>query len=133
MRAGGGAPFWWGKSISTDMANYDGNSTYAGSAKGENRQKTVPVQSFSPNPWGLYQVHGNVWEWVEDCYQEYYKDHPRDGSAYTAEGCIQRAIRGGSWLSDPKLLRAGHRNSAYNSDRGFIIGFRVAMTLEPTP
>ncbi len=71
-RAGTAAPFWWGSSISTEQANYDGNYTYAGGQKGEYRQRTVPVKSFQPNPWGLYQVHGNVWDWVEDCWNDNY-------------------------------------------------------------
>ena len=79
-RAGTITPFWWGSTISTSQANYDGNRTYGGGAKGENRQKTVPVEFFEPNPWGLYQVHGNVSEWVEDCHRVRY-DVPTDGSA----------------------------------------------------
>ena len=71
-RAGTTTPFWWGSTISTSQANYDGNSTYGSGSKGEYRQKTVPVDSFQPNPWGLYQVHGNVWEWTEDCYKDSY-------------------------------------------------------------
>ena len=60
-RAGTKTPFWWGSSITPDQANYDGNYTYdGGGSKGEYRQKTLPVDSFEPNPWGLYQVHGNV-------------------------------------------------------------------------
>ena len=72
-RAGTTTPFWWGSTISTSQANYDGNYTYGGGPKGEYRQKTVPVDSFQPNPWGLYQVHGNVWEWVEDCWNDSYR------------------------------------------------------------
>src|SRR5262245_32906810 len=66
-RAGTTTPFWWGSSISTSQANYHGNYTYAGSPKGEHRGKPLPVDSFAPNPWGLYNVHGNVREWVHDC------------------------------------------------------------------
>ncbi len=72
-RAGTTTPFWWGDTITTDQANYNGNYPYNGGAKGEFRWKTLPVRSFKPNPWGLYQVHGNVWEWVEDCWNGTYK------------------------------------------------------------
>jgi formylglycine-generating enzyme required for sulfatase activity len=64
-RAGMSTRFWWGASVSTDHANYEGSFTYGGGPKGESRKRTVPVDSFSPNPWGLYNVHGNVWEWVQ--------------------------------------------------------------------
>jgi len=69
-RAGTTTPFWWGNSISTSQANYDGNSAYAGGPRGEYRGRALPVESFDANPWGLHQVHGNVWEWVEDCWNE---------------------------------------------------------------
>ena len=69
-RAGTTTPFWWGSSVSTDQANYNGNHTYAQGRKGRWRQKTVRVDSFRANPWGLYNVHGNVWDWTEDCWNE---------------------------------------------------------------
>jgi formylglycine-generating enzyme required for sulfatase activity len=75
-RAGTTTPFWWGASISTQQANYNGNYTYGTEAKGVSRRQTVPVDSFQPNPWGLYQVHGNVWEWTEDCWHDDYSGAP---------------------------------------------------------
>jgi formylglycine-generating enzyme required for sulfatase activity len=74
-RAGTAMPFWWGSSISTDRAN-DCNYIFGGGSKSEYGQKTVAVDSFKANPWGLHQVHGNVWEWVEDCWNGSYKDKP---------------------------------------------------------
>jgi formylglycine-generating enzyme required for sulfatase activity len=127
-RAGTTMPFWWGKSISTAQANYDGNYTYAGSAKGEYRQKTVAVKSFQPNPWGLYQVHGNVWTWTQDCFVDNYKNAPGDGSAQTTGDCSVRVLRGGSWLTFPQYLRAAYRDGSGASSRFDGIGFRLART-----
>src|SRR5262249_43902843 len=105
-RAGTNTPFWWGASISTNQANYYSNYTYGGGSKGEYRQKTVPVDSFQPNGFGLYQVHGNVYDWVEDCSHASYEGDrsawlPSDGSAWAPEGCKTRVLRGGSWTSQP--------------------------------
>jgi formylglycine-generating enzyme required for sulfatase activity len=102
-RAGTTTPYWWGTSISTDQANYNG--TYPnGKGPGQFRRQTVPVDSFAPNPFGLYQVHGNVWEWVQDCDHAGYDGAPTDGSAWTSGNgsawtggaCIRRVLRGGS-------------------------------------
>ena len=125
-RAGTDTPFWWGSSISTDKANYDGNYTYGGS-KGKYRQQTLPVKSFDPNPWGLYQVHGNVWDWVEDCWHDSYHNTPSDGSAWTTGACTFRGLRGGSWYNNSQYLRAAFR--LYNDPRIQINngGFRVAL------
>ncbi len=126
-RAGTGTPFWWGASISTNQANYDGNYTFNG-YKGEYRQKTLPVRSFQPNPWGLYQVHGNVWEWCEDCWNDTYHDAPSNGSAWTTGDCSFHVVRGGSWYDLPRNLRAASRyRSRYRDDVG--AGFRLARTL----
>ena len=129
-RAGTTTPFWWGSSITPDQANYDGSADpyKGGGKKGEDREKTLPVKSFEPNPWGLYQVHGNVWEWCEDLWHGNYNGAPQDGSAWTAGDSIYRVLRGGSWGDDPLALR-----SAYHSKLlwgGFRFrGFRVVMTL----
>jgi formylglycine-generating enzyme required for sulfatase activity len=115
-RAGTKTEFWWGNEISTAQANYEGNFTLNNGKKGENRQRTVPVDSFEANSWGLYQVHGNVWEWCEDAY---------DASS--------RVVRGGSWGNDPGALRSWFRLRFGLDGRGSYIGFRVARTLPPAP
>jgi formylglycine-generating enzyme required for sulfatase activity len=128
-RAGTTTPFWWGSTISTQQANYDGNYTYGGNSKGEFRQKTMPVDSFQPNPWGLFQVHGNVWEWTADCRNGSYNGAPTDGSARTSGNCDSRVLRGGSWISLPSSLRSAVRVNFDPALRFFEFGFRVARTL----
>jgi formylglycine-generating enzyme required for sulfatase activity len=123
--------FWWGNSISTKQANYNGTVTYNGGPKGEWRQRTVPVDTFTPNPWGLYQVHGNVWQWVEDCYHEDYRAAPSDGSAWTSGDCGLRNSRGGSWVDGPSTLRIAFRQKDIPERRYTNHGFRVARTLSP--
>ena len=129
-RAGTTTPFWWGSAISTAQANYDGSKTYGSGSKGEHPEKTVPVDSFRPNPWGLYQVHGNVREWVEDCNKYTYVGAPTDGSAWTSGDCRRRAVRGGSWAGKPQDLRSASGvgrppHTRYLDD----VGFRIAQTL----
>ena len=128
-RAGSTTPFWWGSSISTGQANYDGTSTYG--KQGEYRRKTVPVDSFEPNPFGLYQVHGNVWEWTEDCYHNSYNGAPLDGSAWTTGDCSRRVLRGGSWVDTPRNLRSAYRLRFTTDFRSLIFGFRLGRTLTP--
>jgi formylglycine-generating enzyme required for sulfatase activity/serine/threonine protein kinase len=130
-RAGTTTPFWWGSSITTAQANYDGNSTYGGGSKGEYRQRTVPVDSFLANPWGVYDLHGNVWEWTEDCWKDTNTGNPGDGSARTFRDCSHRVVRGGSWASYPRRLRSAFRGRSISVDRNSYQGVRLARTLDP--
>jgi formylglycine-generating enzyme len=90
---------------------------------------TAPVGSFLPNPFGLYDMLGSVWEWTADCWNEDLKDVPADGSARTAGDCSRRVVRGGSWNDDPGIVRAGIRIWDYTGIRDNSTGFRVARTL----
>jgi formylglycine-generating enzyme required for sulfatase activity len=132
-RAGTATPFWWGSSVTPAQANYDGNHVYAGGgSKGQWRKATVPVGSFAANPWGLYNVHGNVWEWCEDVWHDTYDGAPTDGSAWLQGGeASRRVLRGGSWFNDPRYLRAANRYGSAAGGRDYNSGFRLARTLNP--
>ena len=132
-RAGTTTPFWWGSSITPAQANYDGNYVYAGGGtKGEWRKATVPVGSFAANPWGLYNVHGNVWEWCEDVWHDDYDGAPTDGLAWLQGGdASRRVVRGGSWSGYPRVLRAANRVGFSTDVRFNSRGFRLARTLNP--
>ena len=129
-RAGTTGPFHFGSTISTEQANYDGNYTYGSGRKGRYRERTVPVGGFPPNAFGLHDVHGNVWEWVEDCWHGNYRGAPSDGSAWTSGGdCSRRVLRGGSWIFEPQFLRSAYRGRYTSGARNVYLGFRVARTL----
>jgi formylglycine-generating enzyme required for sulfatase activity len=129
-RAGTTTPFHFGATISTDRANYDGNYTYGGGRKGVYRKKTVPVGSFPANAFGLHDMHGNVWEWVEDCWHGSYSGAPTNGSAWTSGGnCRERVLRGGSWDYRPRNLRSANRSRSPSVYRFNFLGFRIARTL----
>jgi formylglycine-generating enzyme required for sulfatase activity len=129
-RAGTTTPFRWGSSITPKQANYDRSAEpyEGGGSKGEFRQRTVPVDSFKANPWGLYQVHGNVREWTEDCWNDSNTGNPGNGSARTTGDCSRRILRGGSWFNLPRILRAANR---IGDPTVFRSSFRLARTLEP--
>jgi formylglycine-generating enzyme required for sulfatase activity len=131
-RAGTTTPFSTGSTITANQANFDGNYTYGGSTKGQYRQRTVDVGSFQANGFGLYDVHGNVWEWVQDCWYGNYNGAPTDGSTWTTRDCGSRVLRGGSWYLIPQDLRSANRDRSRPDDRDYIKGgFRLARTLSP--
>jgi formylglycine-generating enzyme required for sulfatase activity len=94
-------------------------------------EKTAPIGSYKPNEWSLHDVHGNVWEWVQDCYADSYQAAPHDGSAAKETSGCARVVRGGSWNYDPQRLRSAIRNRNAPDFRSDVIGFRVARTLSP--
>ena len=128
-RAGTTTPFHFGSTISTSEANYDGDYTYGNGRTGQDRRKTVAVGSFPANAFGLHDVHGNVWEWVQDCWNDRYAGAPTDGSAWERGECSRRVVRGGSWSSNPSGLRSAYRLWSTTGGRNYSDGFRVARTL----
>ncbi len=127
-RAGSAFAFWWGESLSSDRANYDTTAPgFRGSRKGDWRRATVSVDQFEANSFGLYNVHGNVWEWVQDCQHETYTGAPVDGSAWTSRCSGNgRVLRGGAWVGDPAGLRSTSRGWFSPGFRFHAGGFRVA-------
>ena len=123
-RAGSTTRYSWGQDIGRNRANCDGcGSRWDG-------DETAPAGSFAPNGWGLHDMHGNVWEWVEDCWHQNYVRAPRDGSAWTSGGdCGGRVLRGGSWFDPPASLRSATRAGVAGNRVADAIGFRVSRTL----
>lgn len=122
-RAGTNTPFSFGKSISTDQANFNGGYPYGDSAKGEDRQRTVAVKSLPCNSWGLYQMHGNVWELCSDWYAEYSQDNLAD--PHGPDSGWLRVVRGGCWISDAREVRSARRIGYGPGYRGGDQGFRL--------
>jgi formylglycine-generating enzyme required for sulfatase activity len=130
-RAGTSTPFSFGNTISTDQANYNGNYTYGNGRKGKYRQKTVPVGSLPANPWGLHEVHGNVYEWVLDWYDSgYYKKSPGVDPVNT-RAASNRVNRGGGWDDDPRDVRSALRFRNSPGYRRYSLGFRLLRLAAP--
>jgi formylglycine-generating enzyme required for sulfatase activity len=126
-RAGTQTPFSFGGNITPEQVNYDGNYPYAGGKKGWFREQTVPVRSLPPNAWGLYEMHGNVWEWVQDAWHDNYKDAPTDGSAWeSGYAGGPKVVRGGSWNLYARLCRSAFRRNDQPNLQLSGIGFRCA-------
>jgi formylglycine-generating enzyme required for sulfatase activity len=122
-------PFSTGATINYKQANYDANFTYGDGKMGVFRQKTLDVGTFPRNAFGLHDMHGNVWEWVQDCYKNSYRGAPADGSAVTSADCKLRILRGGSWNYFPQFLRSAYRYATAPDIRLDMVGFRVARSL----
>ena len=127
-RAGTTMPFYFGETITTDLVNYNGDGNYGAAPKGKNRGETTNVGSFPPNAFGLYDMHGNVWEWCQDDWHDNYENAPNDGGAWTSQSGEIKLLRGGSWVNYPGYCRSAYR-SLYNLDYyDYYIGFRVVCS-----
>lgn len=126
-RAGTTTAFHFGETITTNLANYNGNYTYGSGVEGIYRQETALVGSFNvANAFGLYDMHGNVWEWCADHWHDNYEGAPDDGSIWLSSNeRSRRLLRGGSWLNDPKVCRSAVRFNFYPGSNHYGIGFRV--------
>jgi formylglycine-generating enzyme required for sulfatase activity len=124
-RAGTTTAYSWGDEIGRGNANCNGCGSEWGG------KQTAPVGSFAANAFGLYDMHGNVWEWVEDCSHGNYTGAPSDGSAWVSGDCSGRVLRGGSWFYGPQFLRAADRLGDATVLRNYVVGFRLGRTLLP--
>jgi formylglycine-generating enzyme required for sulfatase activity len=142
-RAGTTTPFHFGETITPDLANYDGNYTYASAPKGIYRQQTTNVGSFPPNAFGLYDMHGNVWEWCADPWHDNYAGAPVDGSVWNSgknEDAADAAAslrryrmqRGGSWFNSPRFCRAAYRDWCVPDIWCDLFGFRAVVSVART-
>jgi formylglycine-generating enzyme required for sulfatase activity len=125
-RAGTTTPFYFGETITTDLVNYHGDYPYAAAPKGVYRKGTTEVGIFSPNAFGLYDMHGNVWEWCADPWHDNYDGAPTDGSVWQEGGSGLFALRGGSWVNDARRSRAADRNRIEPTYRVGNLGARLA-------
>ncbi|VEP18449.1 Serine/threonine protein kinase [Hyella patelloides LEGE 07179] len=130
-------PFHFGSTITTELANYNGEFTYGMGEEGENRNQTTKVGSFSPNSFGLYDLHGNVAEWCQDTWHDSYQGAPNNGSSWQENSDLAvgearcdrnpRVLRGGSWLHLPGCCRSAYRLKAEPNSKSDAFGFRIAM------
>jgi formylglycine-generating enzyme required for sulfatase activity len=125
-------PFCFGETITTELANYNGNYTYVKGIKGEYRQKTTEAGMFPANQFGLCDMHGNVWEWCEDDWHSNYQNAPSDGSAWIDGNSNHKVLRGGSWDFYPYYCRSATRYRLIAEFGSFNFGFRVVCEVPRT-
>lgn len=129
-RAGTTTPFYFGKTVTTEIANYNGSFAYDTGPEGEYREETTPVNHFSlANAFGLSDMHGNILEWCQDHWHDNYKSAPTDGHAWIKGGnTARRVLRGGSWFPDPRNCRSAHRDGDTPAYCAYTFGFRVCCS-----
>jgi formylglycine-generating enzyme required for sulfatase activity len=128
-RAGTSTPFHFGETITTEVANYNGEFTYRAEPKGVYRHTTTPVDQFPPNAFGLHDMHGNLWEWCADAWHDSYDSAPVDERVWSSSRKeAHRVARGGCWHDIPGVCRSAARLKANADDAEEIIGFRVVLT-----
>lgn len=134
-RAGTTTPFYFGETITTDLANYEGDIPFGAGSEGIFREQTTDVGSFPPNAFGLYEMHGNVWDWCADSWLYNYQCALSDGRAWNDQYNQYRLLRGGSWQNLPHYCRSACRYYlGFRADRcNDIIGFRVVCVAASTP
>ena len=131
-RAGTTTAFHFGLTITSDLANYLGNYTYLNEPQGKYQEKTTQVGSFKANAFGLYDMHGNVWEWCQDDWHNSYQNAPDDGRAWISGKSNINVIRGGSWGSNPDNCRSASRYCLNPGDRFNHFGFRFVCVVPGT-
>jgi len=129
-RAGTTTPFWTGETITTEQANFDGSLPPAGQEKGVRRGMTTPVDQFPPNPWGLHDMHGNVWEWCSSEYDAEYTGMELLSACKDTGNPNPRILRGGSWSNVQSVLRSASRNKFGPNLHFLKIGFRLVREIK---
>ncbi|NEP42614.1 MAG: formylglycine-generating enzyme family protein [Okeania sp. SIO2H7] len=125
-RAGTTTPFYFGETITSELANYNGNYAYGKAPQSKYRQKTTDVGIFPANAFGLYDMHGNVWEWCLDIWHNNYNGAPTDGNTWESPGnSNKRVLRGGCWCNLTRSCRSACRHSFYSYERNSRAGFRI--------
>ncbi|PPD23601.1 MAG: Sulphatase-modifying factor protein [Methylobacter sp.] len=124
-RAGIQTPFSFGEQIDSSLVNFDGNNPYINGKRSEYRKQTVAVKSLPPNAWGLYEMHGNVWEWCRDWHGGYPTESVTDPQG--PEAGVNRVLRGGSWIFNGRHARSAYRSHYEPDYRYYDFGFRLAL------
>jgi formylglycine-generating enzyme required for sulfatase activity len=128
-RAGTGTPFSFGESLTVEVANFNAEHLFAEEPRGFYRHVPNPGGTFPPNAFGLYDMHGNLWEWCADNWLDDYSSSPRDDSSYQSRESTYRVARGGSWHEPASLCRSASRLRVLQTDADEVMGFRVVCAV----